>query len=368
MKTPLLPSVTSCGFLLMLLLPLVAEASGPRVRVLFATGSGKNNPQIKSFYQKVADNLKKKIFLRHVTEKEHPSRAGWIWLNRKDLTKSHPQANLSHSMPQNRGGPLAGQMIRAVQAQLEKKALEEAIILDCKPEKQSTSACGLYLYERGKARITASTTRRFSVSIKNPAAWASPMVRHFVQGLNTLDERKIGKAIRRLSSLKQSEDSPAPETLLGVSGSINFRAPGSNGIPTGGVSLQTGNKARKWSLEVGGYQTLDASKAGRLREDGAYLGTGITGSSDQIHGLIWDLGLSLGLWQNQRRTRQNSARMRSVTLKAFPALRVPLTSAQQISFRFETVWRATVQYKGEEHLLALPGRFHSIMFSYYLVI
>lgn len=101
-------------------------------------------------------------------------------LNRKELVRAHPPAQRDYKKTQIKVPLKINKMIIQIQRDLETKAKDLAMIVDCKTIKsQYVSNCGLYRYSRIKQKIDASSVRYFSVLLEQPEKWASPLLKNF---------------------------------------------------------------------------------------------------------------------------------------------------------------------------------------------
>ena len=340
------------------------------VRGVFAVSPTSSYDQVVDYYEKVYELLSAQLFLES-DKREKRSELNiqpWNRISRKELTRSHPYAILSTGTPEVKAGKQAGSMIKAIQQELESKALNQAVVMDCKTKKALIISCGLYLYDRAEGRIIASSTKRFSVGIPSAVAWAAPMTEHFNKGLATIEDRKIKKMIDNMSTGPREVPEESPLSMAGLFGQIGLKMTERNETPVLGAIFSHGSQKKKLNLSARFYRGNGTKDGLPFTESGQGFFVGAVGSSDRIHGVLWELGLDAGVWNQKMNYDRMRLQRTMMTFLIYPALRIPLTRNHHTLIRYDYGWSGILSQNDHSDHMSLRPRSQGIMFAYQVVL
>lgn len=348
----------------------VAFARDTVVRGVFGVIPESAKVQVNEFYKEVFKLLSDQLFLvpdqtRSIGSSKSQS---WFRLSRNEFIESHPYADLSPQKKSLKTGQKAGTMIRTIQQYLESKAVTQAVVMDCKTRQDLIITCGLYLYDRSEGRIVASSTRRFSVGIKSATAWSVSMTDHFFKGLTTIEDRKIKKMIDNMSNAQPDQVNEIKHAHIGLFGQMGRLISDRTNTPVLGILFAHGSSRKKFAMSLRGYRGSGSLQGEGFIDSGQGVYIGAVGSSESIHGLIWELGISGGFWTHQLILSGQSFRRNMMSFLLYPSLRVPLNENHHLLVRYDYGWNGILSAQKQDEPATLNSKYQGLMFAYQVVL
>ncbi len=204
-------------------------------------------------------------------------------IDRELFATAHPPAekdfkNRKIQIPQN-----ISQMIKPIQRDLEVKAKEQALIVDCKPHtSQFVTNCGIYRYSRSKQRVDASSVRYFSVEVDKPQKWVSPLLTNFKKQIEQEDERKEAKLMQEYISSITQESNKTDESDSIIAFGVKQRSINSSNLNGPYIEYAKGKKGFYSLIAISQYKS-DRDLSAESLEVGA------RNLSNEINKLRWEI-------------------------------------------------------------------------------
>ena len=217
-------------------------------------------------------------------------------LSRQALTMAHPPAkrdlkNTKVLIPKS-----LKKMIPKIQRNLEVKAKENALIIDCGTIKSKyVTNCGIYRYSRKKQRIDASSVRYFSIEIDNPEMWAQHIVTNYKMESSKEKERAESRLMNDfISELKHKEPIKQNKNSFLLLGANSKQIAGNE---LSGLSLEyaKGDLSSSTLFGVSFSDSLNDTGLEKVQE----IVIGVKNIAPAIHKLYWEMAYKLHLGNHQ---------------------------------------------------------------------
>jgi hypothetical protein len=267
---------------------------------------------------------------------------------RDGLVNAHPPAQRDYANNKVQIPLDIKKMITPIQRDLETKASDKAIIIDCKPIKSNyVSNCGLYRYSRSKQRIDASSVRYFSIKIENPEKWASPILKNFLAQNSKEKNREETKLMSNfMSSLgTKNKNKVKVDKMLSLGVKIKDLPETSlNGVY---AEFSKGSNDFYTSLGIGSFNSKN------LKEDALAKSLGIEfgakNLSKEVYKLKWEIAYKGHLDFNQYNNGLKNEEILGVSLA--PGFNVSLGSEGKTSLHSSYAIRKSIKLTNQNDVL-----------------
>lgn len=204
-------------------------------------------------------------------------------IERELFSKAHPPADKDFKHRKIKIPKTISQMIKPIQRDLEVKAKEQALIVDCKPHtSQFVTNCGIYRYSRSKQRVDASSVRYFSVEVDKPQKWVAPLLSNFKKQIEHEDERKEAKLMQEYISSITQETNKTDENDSIIAFGVKQRSINSSNLNGPYLEYAKGRKGFYSLLAISQYKG-DGDLSAESLEVGA------RNLSNEINKLRWEI-------------------------------------------------------------------------------
>jgi hypothetical protein len=307
--------------------------------IIFFTNTNHQNSHVFDFYSKVNNILKARLNILNISleKSANNKKTKWIWLEQKSFHKY-----LSYAMQKKRFKKEKTSIARKKLLQvMEKIAIDDSIIVDCKEKFAYIKSCGIYYYSRPQKRILAATNRIFPVNVKNASSWARPMSLMFISGLDRIKQRKIDKLMRKISSDDKRGKKSQRRSYISAAGSIGNSNISNTAIPGFCVGYHYGSKYIKIMTDVSFFYSK-----GMEREYDTYkdyqVKLGLRLGSDIIKNVIWSLGAMLGYSYNEIYKDFVSSGYPNIIFTINPLLIIPMYGDHSVYLGYSHGWLAPI--------------------------
>jgi hypothetical protein len=194
-------------------------------------------------------------------------------------------------------------LVRPVQVMLDTLALDGALIVDCRPEPAGgldstavVTGCGLYFYDRARARTLAAATKSFRTGVADASLWAPELLASLVHGLQTVATNAERERVRTVLAEHEREHEPSALAFEARLDATNLADPlrqvGS--LPTAGFVAGTRAGGFFGGLGIATGRSIARSPTGATTVATRSADLYLSAESPALEALIWDLGLGIG--------------------------------------------------------------------------
>lgn len=242
-------------------------------------------------------------------------------------------------------------LLPTIQGPLETLAVNNAWIVDCAPQNDSSvKSCGLYVYNRDKAKLTASVEKRYVVPLADASRWAKPLVDNLISGLRDAEEQKNQALLERVLAGKDDVDDITAIEVRGGVGFTSQRLLSTDSTPSAVLSVL--HESKQMRVELGGaYMQSNKRSNGITRSlRGFNLGAGVNLYSPALERLVWELGLTGGYGARNFKEHLSEQKVSMLYISLQPGLGVRITDTLRLTATVPYFFHSVLEKSGQNDL------------------